>query len=111
MEFKEIQTLAYSNHKAKWEGVERTFGDECMLIVTEVAEAMEEHRDGAPPDDTYYEHTSVGFKPMGIPSELADVVIRTMNVASKYGIDLEAAIQEKMAYNALRPVQHGGKRL
>jgi NTP pyrophosphatase (non-canonical NTP hydrolase) len=52
-----------------------------------------------------------GFlKPEGIPSELADIVIRVMDCAVEYGIDLEDEITLKMAYNATRPHKHGGKR-
>lgn len=50
-------------------------------------------------------------KPEGIPSELADIVIRVADLCGFYGIDLEAAIKEKMQYNASRPYKHGGKKL
>lgn len=50
-------------------------------------------------------------KPEGVPSELADVVIRIADMCGLYGIDLEAAIIEKMAYNKSRPYRHGGKAL
>ncbi|PZM62586.1 hypothetical protein [Paenibacillus dendritiformis] len=40
---------------------------------------------------------------------LADVLINTKSLAEFYGIDLERAIAEKMAYNATRPQRHGGK--
>lgn len=46
----------------------------------------------------------------GIPSELADVVIRVMDICEHYGIDFEAAIAEKHAYNLTRPYRRGGKR-
>jgi len=50
-------------------------------------------------------------KPEGIPSELADIVIRVCDMCGWYGIDLEAAIKEKMEYNKNRPYKHGGKKL
>lgn len=50
-------------------------------------------------------------KPCGIPSELADVVIRLLNLCAMRGIDIEAAVEDKMAYNATRPARHGGKKL
>ncbi|MFD3271491.1 hypothetical protein ACE3MS_15330 [Paenibacillus dendritiformis] len=40
---------------------------------------------------------------------LADALINTESLAEFYGIDLERAISEKMAYNATRPQRHGGK--
>lgn len=63
-------------------------------------------------------HCSYGYdkkpcefsKMEGIPSELADVVIRVMDMCEQYGIDLESAIAEKHTYNLTRPYRHGGKK-
>lgn len=52
----------------------------------------------------------VPVKPEGVPSELADIVIRVADICGYYGIDLDAAITQKMAYNRTRPYRHGGKR-
>jgi hypothetical protein len=51
------------------------------------------------------------IKPCGIPSELADIVIRVLHFSGKHGIDIEKAVVEKMAYNESRPYLHGGKKL
>jgi NTP pyrophosphatase (non-canonical NTP hydrolase) len=90
------------------------------LIHSEVSEALEEvrsdnletywvtptkervdSRDEAPPD----------AKPEGLPIELADVVIRCMDLAGALGIDLEQAIADKVAFNANRKHRHGGRTL
>ena len=92
------------------------------LITTEVAEAIEEIRNGRAVDETYYptERRYEGstlvnplsnppYKPEGVPSELADIVIRALDFAHEFGIDLAAMIDEKLAYNATRGHKHGKK--
>lgn len=46
-------------------------------------------------------------KPEGVAVELADAVIRIADLCGHLGIDLDAVIAEKMAYNAGRPYKHG----
>ncbi len=48
-------------------------------------------------------------KPEGLPSELADIVIRVFDLAGALGLDLDTAIEEKMAFNATRSHRHGGR--
>jgi hypothetical protein len=48
-------------------------------------------------------------KPIGLPSELADIIIRVLDLAAILGIDMDAAVIEKMEYNANREHRHGGK--
>ena len=80
--------------------------EKLMLIVSELSEALEEHRGGRAPTHTYF-NPEKPTKPEGIPSELADVMIRVADLAGAFGIDLESAIRAKMAYNASRPHKHG----
>lgn len=77
------------------------------LISTEVSEAIEEIRNGHAPAKAY---TQDG-KPEGVPSELADIVIRCFDFADIHGIDLDAAITQKIAYNRTRTHRHGDKAL
>lgn len=94
-----------------WWEQEREFGTLLMLIVTEVSEALEEFRMGHGINETWYSTDKQGNKKMeGVPSELADVIIRIFDLCCRYGIDIEAAIKEKMIYNSTRPFKHGGKR-
>lgn len=46
----------------------------------------------------------------GLPSELADIIIRTLDLAGSLGIDIGKAIEEKLQHNTQRPYRHGGKR-
>ena len=76
-----------------------------MLIVGEITEAHEEWRKGNL--TTYYQTTESGNKPEGFFPELADAVIRIMDLAEQLGVDLQPIILEKDAYNERRPYKHG----
>lgn len=82
------------------------FFQRLFLIVSELVEAGEDWRKGAPADRNHPDSKNVG-KPRGIPSEMADVFIRLGDVCEEYGIPITAAIREKMAFNATRPHMHG----
>lgn len=101
--------MVHANAKAHgwYDGKKRSFGELLMLVVTEVAEVMEEYRNGKGFKETYY--TDDG-KMKGIPSELADIVIRVFDICGYYKIDIESAIKEKHEYNKKRPYRHGGKK-
>lgn len=45
-----------------------------------------------------------------LDDELADIVIRTFDLATEMGIDLSWHIKQKVRYNATRPKMHGGKK-
>ena len=64
------------------------------LIHSEISEAMEGHRKGLMDD-------KLPHRPM-FEVELADAVIRIMDLAGATDCDLAGAIQEKMAYNRTR---------
>ncbi len=78
------------------------------LIHSEVSEALEAYRVDA---DLVRSTLGPEGKPEGFPSELADTVIRAMELAAALGIDLEAEIERKHLYNVTRPYMHGGKRV
>lgn len=81
-------------------------GNRLMLIAGEVTEAHEEIRAGREVNETHY---TTGGKPEGVPSELADVIIRIFDFAGEYDIDLAEIVQEKLVYNETRAKMHGKK--
>ncbi len=101
---REINQMAHE--KGWWdEDNPRSFGDVCMMIVTEVAEAVEHYRNNKGINQTWYQNG----KPDGVPIEFADIAIRLFDAAYEYDIDLEGAIIEKMNYNSTRSHRHGKK--
>ena len=99
------------------------FGTAIALIHSELSEALEEEREGRPlvwykcneaegvstcaPQDETDCCKYRSRKPEGVAVELADAVIRIADLCGHLGIDLDAVIREKMAYNEGRPYKHG----
>ena len=93
-----------------WDGVStseekhKLIPEKLLLIITEVAEATEDYRNGNM--DTFL---GAGGKPEGFWVEVADAVIRILDLAGAMGVDLEHIIEVKHEYNKTRPRRHGGK--
>lgn len=106
MNISELCNLAYKNSREKgFHDTPLLPLEAFMLICSEVAEAAEEMRNGSPL--YYFKETPIGAKPEGVAAELADVVIRVADYCGAHGINLEAAIIDKLAYNAKRAYKHG----
>lgn len=110
MNFKDIQTkvAATSREHGFWDVQvlknPATVDRKLMLIVSELAEAQEDWRNGV-----FHTVLRADGKPHGFASELADAVIRIMDLAAQMGIDLEHEILQKDKYNESRPFKHGRK--
>lgn len=83
------------------------------LIHSEATEAVEELRSGHTADETYYPSDTKGlsipelYKPEGVPSEIADIVIRCFDFADEAGFSLIDILLEKLRYNDTRNRMHG----
>lgn len=87
----------------------RNIPEALALIHSEVSEALEEYR--VLPEGMDIEHVRyVNGKPEGFAVELADIIIRVLDLSQGLGIDLDVVLLEKMNYNDTRPARHGGKR-
>jgi NTP pyrophosphatase (non-canonical NTP hydrolase) len=80
--------------KGWWE-TKRPLPELLCLIHSEVSEALEVIR---------------GSHDGTLGEEMADVVIRVMDLCEAYDIDLEVEIMRKHAFNRERPYRHGGKK-
>lgn len=89
----EMTELCHSIAKSKgfWDSPRNT-GEALMLVVTELAEAMEAHR----------KQDAENFK-----EELADTFIRLFDLCGGMGIDIEDEILKKCEKNKQRPYKHG----
>lgn len=79
------------------------------LIHSEVSEALEDLRHNRM--ELEGDASSGRLKPVGFPSELADIIVRVLDLAEWLGIDMEQAIQDKASFNSRRDYKHGGKAL
>jgi len=98
----DLCTCVHANNKEKgFYDKPREVGTLLALIHSEVSEALEADRTDA--TDTHLRNRR------GIEVELADVVIRVLDLGAYLGLDIGGAVMDKIKYNLTRPYKHGGK--
>lgn len=99
--FTDMSRQVHRNAKDKgfWDK-DRNVGEMLALIHSEISEALEAFRSGNPPDEKV-----PGFSSFEV--ELADAVIRIMDLAFARDFSLAAAIVAKAEYNKTRTRMHG----
>lgn len=108
----------YAINKGFWDN-QRETGTLLMLCVSELAEAMEADRNGLYADLELIEKDKEDFIDFKwsfensikdtFEDELADTIIRILDLCGAKGIDIEKHIELKMKYNASRERMHGKK--
>lgn len=121
MEIRELQRRIHRNAIDKgFYKHPHNFGNDLMLVVSELGEAIEAHRQNDWCDMEAYNELMVNetysfetcFKREikdTVNDEIADAVIRLMDMCEFYGIDLQKHIELKMEYNKTRPILHDKK--
>ncbi len=91
-----------------------TIARRLLLVVSEVTEAYEHLRDGREPNEVFFKIISDPaqakddvVKPDGFPIEIADAIIRLLNLSEETEADVARDIADKMDFNDTREFRHG----
>jgi NTP pyrophosphatase (non-canonical NTP hydrolase) len=86
-----------------WPDGGRNYGEVLANIHGEVSELFEAHRRGTL-DDPCDKDNGLTCE----QEEIADILIRVLDLAGSRGIDVDRAVDKKHEYNLGRPFRHGG---
>jgi NTP pyrophosphatase (non-canonical NTP hydrolase) len=83
-----------------WWDEPRNFGELIALCHSELSESLEAKRTNLPAE------VFINWVPEGWGVELADCIIRILDMAAFFGLNMEGIINSKMQYNMKRPYRH-----
>jgi|DEB0MinimDraft_6_1074348.scaffolds.fasta_scaffold04346_9 NTP pyrophosphatase (non-canonical NTP hydrolase) len=99
LDFLTTEIHCTAREKGWWEDKRKP--SECIALAhSELSEALEALRHGNPPDDKLPEFS-------GAEAELADTIIRILDMAGAYGWNVADALVAKMQFNRGRTYKHG----
>lgn len=110
--------IRFFNSQKKFTVTSENIHQKLLLVVSEICEAQDQLRDGHKFNEVYYDSIvaqidekviSMEEKPEGFPIEIADAMIRLLDICAAFEIDVEEMIRLKMGYNQKRPIMHGRK--
>jgi len=76
------------------------------LIADEVSEALRVHRDEYEGPESWSFNNMTNKQEAEFTEELADIIIRTLDLAGGLGLDIGTSITEKIKKNKKRPNKH-----
>ena len=117
---KEVLAINMANG---WGDKPHEVGTNLMLIVSELSEALEADRNNrhfiSPKDEKWLDdikwkckHSKEIFELSvkdSFEDEIADVIIRCLDLCARHDIDVDFHVRAKMEYNKSRGYHHGGK--
>ena len=111
MNLTELCQATYAENQAKGFAPlsEETIHRALLLVISEITEAQNELRTGRGLTEVYYSAAEDVLipKPEGFPVEITDAIIRLFDICGGLGLDLDALVEEKRAFNRSRAPKHG----
>lgn len=110
------KTILNNNIEKGFNNPNYNIGELLMLVTSELGEALESHRKGK---FSNWEHFENDISKLGkiesfklhikdtFEDEIADAVLRLLDLSARLNIDLEKHINAKVEYNKTRPHLHG----
>lgn len=113
----QLASKIHENSKAKgFYDKELNVGEKLMLVVTEISEALEAYRSGKFADRPTFDSMIASGKIFreafemeikdSFEDELADAVIRLLDLAKACNIDIDFHVNNKHKFNETRPYKH-----